>query len=163
MLHIYTGDGKGKTTAGIGALIRALGNNMKCGYFSFLKDGTSGEIKILKTLENLTVFEFPDTVHFSWEMTEEEKENLKKFYCKTVQDMKSYDFDVVVLDEAVLAICLGFIDEDCIIDLKEKCEVIITGRGKCEKLFKIADYITEMKKHKHPFDKGERARKGIEY
>ena len=163
MLHIYTGDGKGKTTAATGLLVRALGNGMKCGYFSFLKEGSASEINILKRLDNLTIFEFPDKVPFSWNMTLEEKGNLKDFYCKTMQNLKEYELDLVVLDEAISAVCLGFIDEKCIIELKDKCEVILTGRGECENIFKIADYITEMKKHKHPFDKGINARKGIEY
>lgn len=163
MLHIYTGDGKGKTTAATGLLVRALGNGMICGYFSFLKEGTASEINTLKRLKNLIIFDFPDKVPFSWQMTEEEKDDLKKFYDKTIEDIKNTEVELVVLDEAVSAVCLGFIDEECIIELTKKCEVIITGRGECEKLWNLADYITEMKKHKHPFDKGEKARKGIEY
>lgn len=163
MLHIYTGEGKGKTTAATGLLVRALGSGMKCGYFSFLKEGTASEIKALQKFENLEIFDFPDKVPFSWQMSEEEKEDLKKFYCNTMTDIKNKELDLVVLDEAVSSICLGFIDEECIIDLTKKCEVIVTGRGECKKLFQLADYITEMKKLKHPFDKGQKARKGIEY
>ena len=80
MLHIYTGDGKGKPTAATGLLIRALGSGKKCGYCTFLKDGSSSEFEVLKKLDNLIVFDSPEKMKFLWHMTEEEKEDLKKFY-----------------------------------------------------------------------------------
>lgn len=163
MLHIYTGDGKGKTTAATGLLIRALGSGKKCGYFSFLKDESSSEILVLKELKNIQIFEFPKKVPFTWQMTDEEREELIKFYCNTMKTIKSSDLDLVVLDEGLDALCLGFIKQECIKELIRHTEVVLTGRGECKELFELADYVTEMKKIKHPYDKGIKARKGIEY
>lgn len=163
MLHIYTGDGKGKTTAATGLLIRALGAGFKCAYYSFLKTDTSSELNILRNLENIKIFDFPEKVSFLWNMSEDEKADLCKHYQKILDEMLKDDFDLVVLDEAMDAVCAGIIKEDCITELCKKSEVIITGRGKCEKLMETADYITEVKKIRHPYDKGQKARKGIEY
>lgn len=163
MLHIYTGDGKGKTTAATGLLIRALGSGKKCGYCTFLKDGSSSELEVLKKLDKLIVFDSPEKMKFLWHMTEEEKEDLKKFYCENMKKILESDLELLVLDEATDAVCAGILDEECIVELSQKAEVIVTGRGDCKKLFEIADYITEVKKIKHPFDKGVKARKGIEY
>lgn len=163
MLHIYTGDGKGKTTAATGLLIRALGSGKKCGYCTFLKDGSSSELEVLKKLTNLTIFECPDKMKFLWHMTEKEKEYLKNFYSDVLKRIVQTDLELLVLDEATDAVCAGLLDEECIVALAKNTEVIVTGRGDCKKLFEIADYITEVKKIKHPFDKGLKARKGIEY
>lgn len=163
MLHIYMGDGKGKTTAAVGLLIRALGSGMKCGYCTFFKDGTSSEFEVLKQIDKLKIFDCPEKMKFLWNMTDEEKENLKSFYMEVLKNILEYEMDFLVMDEALDAVCAGFLDEDFIIDVSKKCEVVVTGRGECKKLFEAADYITEMKKIKHPYDKGIKARKGIEY
>ncbi len=163
MLHIYTGDGKGKTTAATGLLIRASGSGKKCAYCSFLKDGNSSEVMVLRKIDNITVFDFPEKVGFTWQMTELEKNELSRFYDKILNEILNSDFEVLVLDEAMDAICAGIIEEEKILKLLSGREVIITGRGACEKLRSVADYITVMKKEKHPFDKGMKARKGIEY
>lgn len=163
MLHIYTGDGKGKSTAAAGLIIRAAGAGLKCAYYSFLKTGVSSELNILKEVDNIKIYEFPEKVSFLWDMSEEEKKDLCEYYCKILDCISKGNFDVIVLDEAMDAICGGIVSEECIVTLCEKCEVVVTGRGACKKLFEIADYVTVMKKEKHPYDKGAKARKGIEY
>ena len=163
MLHIYTGDGKGKSTAAAGLIIRAAGAGLKCAYYSFLKTGASSELHILRKIDNIKIYEFPEKVSFLWDMSEKEKQDLSKYYCSVLDEISKGDFDLLVLDEAMDAICGGIVSEDCVAKLCEKCEVVVTGRGTCEKLFKIADYVTVMKKEKHPYDRGQSARKGIEY
>lgn len=161
MLHIYTGDGKGKTTAALGLIVRAAGAEMKCAYYSFLKPDSSSEFKLLKQIDNVTLFEMPKKV--SWNMEKAEKEKLKLLYNNVLDKILRDSFTLVVLDEALDAISSDLISEDTILRLCKKCEVVLTGRGSCEKLYRAADYITVMKKERHPYDKCEKARKGIEY
>ncbi len=163
MIHIYTGDGKGKTTAAVGLAVRAAGSGKKCCFFSFLKTDDSSEFEVLKTIKGIEVFEMPKSMKFVWDMDKKEKEELKKFYKDIVFNIKKSDYDVIVLDEGICAVCEGLAECCDILELSEKSELVITGRGICEELFKKADYITEMKKLKHPFDVGVQARKGIEF
>lgn len=168
-VHIYYGDGKGKTTAAIGQAIRAAGNNCEVLFYQFLKDNTSGERIILNELEHITCIEGRTEELFSFQMNQKQIQESKDYYQKKFAqiDKQVVHYQMLVLDEIICAIQVGLLEEEQVIRfLKQKnqeLEVIMTGNVPSEKLKSCADYITEMKKEKHPFDKGEKARRGIEF
>ena len=162
LVHIYFGDGKGKTTAAIGLCIRCIGANGKVLFYQFLKDGTSSEINILKNLDGIKVIDGYKKIKFDKFMTEEEKNAAKDYY---IEDFKKItelvlkeNFDLLVLDEVIHAINKGYIDIQTVIDfIKNKpygLEVILTGKNPDRKLIDLADYVSDILKIKHPFDKG---------
>ena len=166
MVHLYCGDGKGKTTAAMGLAMRFAGSGGKVLVFQFLKDNTSSERMSMSHIEKVTLIEGPEHIKFVWDMTEEEKENVKQYYSNVLGKLSdTKDYGMVILDEAVAAVNTGLIEEKRLIELMKlqpEKEWVITGREPVEQLKEIADYVTEMIKIKHPFDKGIKARKGIE-
>lgn len=170
LIHIYCGDGKGKTTTGMGLCARAAG----CGYrvliYQFMKDNSTSERNVLSLSENITIVDGLAQEKFSFQMTLEEKAMHKEFYesqLRTVTKKAAEEqYDVLFLDEAIYAIGAGLLDESLILEfLKNKpshLEVILTGQGPSKALIDAADYVSEIKKVKHPFDHGMSARKGIE-
>lgn len=170
LIHIYHGDGKGKTTAAVGLSVRVAGGKGKVLFYQFLKDGKSNEIKALKKFSHITVPEGYDEIKFSFQMTEEEKRKTKEYYTKEfdkIINLCQDSYQLLVLDEILHAINLGYLELGKVVDfLKHKpstLEVVMTGRNPSKELIELADYITEMKKEKHPFDQGVSARKLIEY
>ncbi|MBM7582100.1 cob(I)alamin adenosyltransferase [Caldicoprobacter guelmensis] len=171
-VQVYTGDGKGKTTAALGQGLRAVGRGLKVVMVQFLKGIESGELEAIKRLgPQFTIMRFAETKKFFWQLTDEEKEQLKE---KTQQEMQKLEqlmeegsCDVLILDEIMAAIHSGLVsvDEVCrIIDNKPKgMELILTGRNVPREIAERADLITEMRNVKHYMDKGVQARKGIEY
>ncbi len=169
MIHIYTGDGKGKTSCAIGLLARATGQGKKCYLLQFMKGKYPyGEIKSLKKLGKITIKQFGKLGFFK--KGEQKKDDIIKAQkalkqAKTVVSSETYD--LVVLDEILIAEFMGLIGIEDIIDIiknkPSKTELVLTGRKANKKIFRLADYITEFKKIKHPFDKGVLARKGIEF
>lgn len=170
LIHIYCGDGKGKTTAAAGLAIRCAGGGGKVFFYQFLKDGTSGEIETLKSINEIFVAKAYPLAKFSFQMNEEEKEAARIFYEKELDDIieivSNQEYQLCVLDEVLHAVNLGFISLDKLVTfLKNKpemLEVVLTGRNPKDELCELADYITEMNKVKHPFDKGIGARRLIE-
>ena len=170
LIHLYCGDGKGKTTAAVGLAVRCAGGGGKVLYASFLKDNRSGERAVLDRLENICLLENPDCVKFLRSMTEKEKSEYRSFCCKTFENIKTMinneHFDLLVLDEIIAAVNNSLIDEDEVIKLTNNrpdgLEIVMTGRNPSERLIELSDYVTEMKKIKHPYDKGIPARFGIE-
>ena len=169
LIHIYCGDGKGKTTASVGLTLRALGNNMKVIYCQFFKDGKSSEIKMLETFDNLTYKKPKEITKMVINMNKDEIINAKKEYLNlfnSVIDI-SKNYDMLVLDEIISACTYDFIDENIVIEkiksISQNCEIVLTGRDPSKKLCKIADYISNVEKIKHPYDNGIVARKGIEF
>ncbi len=170
MIHAYIGDGKGKTTAAIGLAVRFAGCGKKVEIVQFLKDGTSSECELLKDIFiNVTSFMKPDSKFF-WEMDEDEKKTLagemKKAFIYA-ENLAEKDTDMIVLDEICGAVENGLIERERLIKFlkkygKEK-EIVITGRTVCDEIVELSDYVSEIRKLKHPFDKGIRAKKGIEY
>ncbi len=169
MLHIYCGDGKGKTTAAMGLAIRAAGHGRKVVVAQFLKGDNSGERVILSAQPNIQCLPVPETMKFTFAMTEEEKD-------RTWQETAdSFDLaarlgrqaDLLVLDEACAAITTGMLSLARVLDFLDsrppELEVVITGRDPDPELLERADYVTEMKKIKHPFDHGQDAREGVEW
>ena len=171
LVHIYCGDGKGKTTASIGLAVRAAGSSKKVVVKRFLKNDRSGEVEILKQIPGITVLPCTRTFGFSWKMSQEEKEEAREYYGEELEKAwkkaLDQDADMLVLDEAVGACGLGFIREERLLELienkPEKLEVILTGRNPSKALLAAADYVTEMVMCAHPYTRGIPARKGIEY
>jgi cob(I)alamin adenosyltransferase len=169
LVEIFTGEGKGKTSAALGAIIRALGHGLRVYIVFFMKgDFPYGEQKILCRLPNCTVErfgfqEFTDPAH----VKPEEKAEARKALDAARKAMLSQKYDVVILDEANVAAAWKLIDVDNLIklikDKPDNVELIITGRYADSKVIELADLVTDMVKVKHPFDKGILSRKGIEY
>ncbi|MCX7715576.1 MAG: cob(I)yrinic acid a,c-diamide adenosyltransferase [Clostridia bacterium] len=169
LIHIYCGNGKGKTTAAVGLAARCAGSGGDVLFFQFLKDNTSSEREILKKIDRVTLLDGLSKVKFSFAMNESEMQQAKRFYTEKMEEIikESEKYRLLVMDEIIAAANKGFIDEDRLVEfLKNKpymLEVVLTGRNPSERLVDIADYVSEIKKIKHPFDKGIKARKGIEF
>ena len=166
-IHLYYGFGKGKTTAVYGMALRALGNGLTVTVSQFLKDGTSGENKIISDIKGLTIVEPPKKVRFSFEMTADEREKYKNFANEMLVSAFRSDSEVLILDELTDAVTEGFVDllflNHLINETKSKKEIIMTGHSAPAEILEFCDYVTEFKSIKHPFKKGLSARKGIEF
>ncbi len=170
MIMIFTGDGKGKTSAAIGTSLRALGNHKKVVLIQFLKKGDSSEIKFLKrnSSKNLVIKSFGKTkLTNPKNLTKEDFSIAKKAINFTNESVSQKPF-LLILDEILIALKFGLIQEIDIIKIIEKCKldnihIILTGRGATKKLIDNADLVTGMKCIKHPFDIGAKAIKGIDF
>ena len=170
LVIINTGKGKGKTTAALGMGLRTIGHNHKIAIIQFIKGGwESGESLALKIFEDKLKFHaFGEG--FTWETQDRNKDiNLvRSSWRKAVSYIKDPNYKLIILDEIIVAIKLGYIDEDEIINginlRPELTHVVLTGRGASEKLIDSADLVTEMKLIHHPFrEQGVKAQEGIEY
>jgi cob(I)alamin adenosyltransferase len=169
LVEIFTGEGKGKTSAALGAIIRALGHGLRVYIVFFMKgDFPYGEQKILCQLPNCTVerFGFQEFVDPA-NVKPEEKEEARKALAAARKAMLSLRYDVVILDEVNVAVGWKLTDVNDVVklihDKPENVELILTGRYADPKLIELADLVTDMVKIKHPFDKGIKSRKGFEY
>lgn len=171
LIHIYTGDGKGKTTAAIGLGIRACGRGFKVLMVQFLKGADTGEIYTLKRLEpDFLLYKGIELRKFTWNMNEEELREA----ARVQQDIFNYavdaamcgGWDMVILDEILGAVGTGMVDiKDVMRFIEEKpdnFELVLTGRNAPSELVELADYVSEIKAVKHPMEKGIPARRGIE-
>ncbi|MBO5019599.1 MAG: cob(I)yrinic acid a,c-diamide adenosyltransferase [Clostridia bacterium] len=170
MIQSYFGNGKGKTTAAIGAAIRCIGCDQKVLVVEFLKNNDSAEFKVMDTLENIDVL-------FSnehYELFDNEKSELtpkfKDAYTKLLFEETakiSKDYQMIVLDEVLDAVEFGYIEEKAFIKLlnecKQKTEIILTGHKLPESIANVSDYISEIREINHPYNLGAPSRKGIEY
>lgn len=169
LIHIYCGDGKGKTTAAVGLAVRAAGAGKKVVFTQFFKDGSSSEIKVLQDVENIRIMHCKTVRGFWRRMDDIQKARASEDYTRLLADViaASVDADLLVLDEIVSACNHGTVAETAVIDFldskPENLEVVLTGRNPSEALLSLADYVTEMRKIKHPYDRGITARKGIEF
>lgn len=171
LVQIYTGDGKGKTTAAIGQGIRSAGYGLNVVMVQFLKGGYTGELSTIDKINNFNIFRFEKERDFVWNLSKPEIEELRKEirtgyeFIKKIVDEGSYD--VLIVDEIMGAHYNKFITTDEIIYLiknkKESMELVLTGRDVPQEVIDLADLVTEMKMIKHPFEKGIAAREGIEY
>lgn len=171
LIQIYTGRGKGKTTAAIGQIIRALGHDLKACLIYFHKDPKEwnyGEFDVLKDL-GVEVRGFAkEHPHFNKGISEEKirKDCLEGLeFARKIFEEKS--FDLILLDEIIISIRDGFLKEEEVLELlerkPEKTELVLTGRGASEKLIKKADLVSEVEKIKHPYDEGMKSRPGFEF
>ncbi len=171
LIHIYCGDGKGKTSAAAGLAVRAAGWGKRILFVRFLKNENSGEIKILDRIPEIQVIHLEKSFGFYSSLRGEEKreaeETFRKLWKKTVQLVSGGSYDVLVVDEFMAAYNYGLIPkEEALHFLREKpegLEVVLTGRSPDPRLVELADYVSEIRKIRHPFDRGVAARKGIEY
>ncbi len=169
LVQIFTGDGKGKTSAAVGAVLRALGQGLKAYIVFFMKgDHPYGERNILAKLPNIEMASFGhrgfvDPVNIK----PEEKEQAKQALAAAREAMLSGNYDLVVLDEVNVALAWKLVELDEVIrlidDKPSNVELILTGRKADIKLVQRADLVTEMLKIKHPYDEGVVAREGMEY
>jgi len=167
-IQVYTGAGKGKTTAALGLALRALGAGKKVFFAQFVKGQKYSEIDIInKYLNNITIKQYGLSC-FIYEKPKQEdilaaQNGLKEVF----EIIKSNEYDIIVLDEANIALFYNLFDVDTLINiLKSKpkeTEIIITGRNAPQKLIDFADLVTEMRELKHYYNKGVEAREGIEY
>lgn len=169
LVHIYFGDGKGKTTAAMGLAVRAAGSGFNVLILQFLKNGKTGELASLKRLENVTVIRGKGGMKFVCNMSEKEKKEALRIHTENLKEAmeQAENYQMVILDEALGACACGLLDHNLLcgfLDNKpEGLEVVLTGRNPSQELLDRADYISEIKKLRHPYDKGVLARKGIEH
>lgn len=171
MIHVYYGDGKGKTTAAMGLALRMLAAGGRVVIVQFLKDGGSGEVRMLSSRLGAPVFACAPTGKFTWEMTNEELAAVRKAHDKNLaaalDEVEALGARLLVLDEVLDALAMGLVDEAVVtrvLDLGAgELEVVLTGRNPSEDIASHADYLTEMKCRKHPFEQGVPSREGVEY
>jgi cob(I)alamin adenosyltransferase len=171
LIHVYCGEGKGKTTAAVGLITRACGHGFRVLLVQFLKSGQSGELKTLSKMENVQILAGQVTSKFSIAMNEEEKRKTRdlhlNYFRTACRRVTQESIDVLVLDEVLGAIESGLMDEGELVDfLRHKpldLEVVLTGRQASEEIFALADYISRIECVRHPYQHGILARRGIEY
>jgi len=169
LVEVFTGNGKGKTSAALGAVLRAVGHGLRVHIVYFMKgDYPYGEQKVFSQLPNVSFArfgqkDFVDPANVKLEDREQARQGLQE----ARRAVLSNEYDLVVLDEINVAAAWKLVDVEEVIELikqkPEKVELILTGRYADGKLIELADLVTEMVEIKHPYRKGIAARKGIEY
>jgi len=172
LVHIYTGNGKGKTSSAVGLGIRACGRGLKVLMVQFLKGMETGEMIIIKRLEpDFVIKRGTEIKKFTWNMNEEElkqvKEDQQAIFSYAVAEALNKRCDVLILDEVMAAITTGMLSLEQVADFvknkPEELELVLTGRDAPEELIRLADYVSVIDALKHPMEKGIPARKGIEF
>ena len=170
-VHIYCGDGKGKTSAAMGLAVRAAGRGERVLVVRFLKSDDSGEVKILGEIPGIRVKPCERCFGFFYQMTQEQKKEAGEYYDRMFhsgwEEAVRENFDMVIFDEIMAACKYGLVCEKEVLDhLKKRprsLEVVLTGRDPSPEFVDLADYVSEIRKVKHPFDQGCGAREGIEF
>ncbi len=170
IIQIYTGNGKGKTTAALGLILRALGSGFKVALIQFLKNRQdTGEFKMItKKFPEIEIYQFGTGKFITKSaITQEDREQAKNGLIKAKNLIESGKFDLIVLDEINVACFFKLLDVPEVVKLvkskPENLELVLTGRYTPKELIEIAELVTEMKDIKHPYHNGFQARKGIEY
>lgn len=166
MILVFTGDGKGKTSASVGTVIRALGSGWSCCFIQFIKGPwSSGEQNVLESLG----VEFHKVGEGFYKILNDNKPEVvhRNAAVKGLELFKEKvnKFDLIVLDEVLVAVSEGLLSEEELIKVLKlnKKHVILTGRGATNKIIGLANYVSEVRKVKHPFDSGVLALKGLDY
>lgn len=163
MIHIIEGHGKGKTSAAVGMCVRAVGHGWKVIFVQFLKDDSSGEIDGLNRL-GIKTLHCPINYGFLFQLNEEQKREMATEYQKMIEEVASTDVQLIVLDEVIHALNFKLVTKDQIERVLEKnTEIVLTGSYAPEWLINMADYVSDVRKVKHPYDRGIQARAGIEF
>jgi cob(I)alamin adenosyltransferase len=173
-IQVYTGDGKGKTTASLGLAMRALGRDWKVLIVMFTKGGNDyGELNSFRQLsekiaDNLTIVQAGlDRVIYKSNECEKDHKKIKKGWNLVKKAVKNDEYQLIIMDEANIAIDMGILDVDEVVKvLKSKpdeMEIVLTGRNAHPKIVEIAHLVSRIEPVKHYWDKGVHARKGIEY
>ena len=170
-IHLYSGDGKGKTTAAMGLALRAIAAGWPVLIAQFLKDGTSGELVALRQFTQVRIFSGKTVPGFSSRYSPEDRRVARAENDTRLGDVielvRGLDGQqLLILDEIVGAVHQGLVDEGLLVDLLDhhpaSLEIVLTGRQPSPALCERADYHSEMRKIKHPYDRGIAARKGVE-
>ena len=165
-IQVYTGDGKGKTTASLGLAVRASGAGLKVYIAQFLKKGNYSEIKALSKFKNITIEQFGLGGFIKGEPSKEDISAGEAGYSKLCEILKQNKYDIVIAEEANVAVMCHLFKEEKLLylmDIKpENVELIITGRGATKNVIAKADLVTEMIEIKHYYQQGVMARVGIE-
>lgn len=170
MIHIYTGNGKGKTTAAVGLSIRCAGSGGQVIFAQFLKDRKSSELKILENIEEIQLELCEEFFGFYSKMKEETRGKAREAYSRylrrVIDNAIVQKAQMLILDEIIPAYRYDLVEREYLIQFlqnkPEELEVVMTGRNPEEELVALADYVSEIVKIKHPYDKGLPARVGIE-
>lgn len=170
-VHIYCGDGKGKTSSAVGLAVRASGRGKKVLIVRFLKTEDSGEVEVLRKIPGITVTPCDRTFGFVFRMNEEQKREAGAYFQSrfenAVKTAVEDGVDLLVLDEILASCNYGMVREDDVAEFLRnrpaEMEVVLTGRDTSDRLIALADYVSEIKMVKHPYTQGIGAREGIEY
>ena len=170
-IHIYEGDGKGKTSTAVGLSVRCAGSGQTVVFSQFLKDNSSSEVAVLEQISGINYVRCEKHFGIFFQMNEEEKEEARAYYrqhfMKAVNIALEKKARLFVMDELMSAYNLGVVDQKAVLDFlktkPEEMEVVMTGRDPALELLELADYVSKVVKIKHPFDQGVPARKGIEF
>ena len=169
MIHLYHGNGKGKTTAAMGLALRMAGRGRPVVIAQILKGADSGERYALAMLPQVTLLPLPERVKFSFQLTPEEREAEQVRYLALAEQARTLgaqpDCGLLVLDEVCAAVNTGLLPLEEVISCLDRAagEVVLTGRDPAAELVKRADYVTRFQKEKHPYDLGIPARTGVEF
>lgn len=166
LLHLYWGNGKGKTTAAMGLALRALGSGKRVVIVQFLKGGRSGEIPLLEQL-GAKIYRGKAGQKFVFQMNDAEKAATRELQNANLRAAQQEPADLLILDEAGSAWELDMVDKELlkavVLERPAEQECVLTAHGAPDWMLETADYSTEMKCHRHPYQKGIAAREGIEY
>ena len=175
LVHAFYGNGRGKTTAALGTALRACGNGYKVHLVQFMKNGANslnkqvpGEISILNKLDNFSFKRFGTKDWVKGKPNKEEINSCKEAFSYLKKILKDSEYELIIADEILYAVQMNLLTQKEIIELikskNKNKELILTGSHKpFKEIFKVCNYITEVKKVKHPYDVGILAREGIEY
>ncbi|MDD3132159.1 MAG: cob(I)yrinic acid a,c-diamide adenosyltransferase [Bacteroidales bacterium] len=166
-IHLYTGNGKGKTTAALGLAIRAVGAGKRVFIAQFVKGMHYSELDALKRFPEIEIRQYGLDCFIKNEPTQKDIAAARAGLAEVVKIIAENRFDILILDEICIALYYHLFEEEEIIDLlktkPEEMEVVLTGRYAPDALFEIADLVTEMKEIKHYYNNGVAAREGIEF
>ncbi len=170
LTELYTGDGKGKTTAAMGLALRAAGHGASVLVCQFLKGRSpeSGELSALHGLGSVEIRRYGDNlVREGHDSLETIAVDVQRGVAEVRSAVEDASYDLVVLDEICVAVSIGAVDEAAVLGMiaerPAEMELVLTGRGAGARLIEACDLVTELKPVKHPFDSGIGARRGIEY
>ncbi|UWG95492.1 cob(I)yrinic acid a,c-diamide adenosyltransferase [Dehalobacter sp. DCM] len=169
LIHIYCGDGKGKTTASLGLAARCAGRGNQVLIVQFLKSQNTGELHSLGEIPGITFLRGQEAFGF-YDESAEQKEKRRAIHdellVEAINRCRERKVDLLILDEIIGSYNYDLIDRNLLLEFlrskPENLEVVLTGRGPSDELIELADYVSEVKKIKHPYDKGINARIGIE-
>lgn len=170
LIHVYCGDGKGKTTAAFGLALRAAGAGFNVMIVQFLKSGETGEVTALAKLPEVRILRSQKQFGFSFAMTDAQKHECEAVHTEMLRHgiaaAETGAVDLLILDEIIAAYNLNLVDREALLAFlrhkPESVEVVLTGREPAAELAELAHYISEIRKIKHPYDQGIKARPGIE-
>jgi len=168
LIQVYTGDGKGKTTAALGLALRAYGRGLRTVIIQFMKKGDYGEVRAIEQIDGISIEQYglPSFVVKGKEKPED-YEAAERGLARAIEVMENRECDILILDELNITLYFGLLRIADVVEAlhkkPEEMEIVITGRSLPQEIADIADLITEMKMIRHPYEKGIGAREGIEF